>query len=604
MKDGKVSALITYNVNPSYSYNKSKQFNEALKNVELKISTSSYNDETASLMDYVCPDSHNLESWGDANPKQGNYSLMQPTISPLFDTRQFQETLLSWTDRSDYFSYLKSFWIEKGIDWNVTLHDGYFHLEDKKIKLKKFVDRSSSIKNTISTDLELELYETIALGDGYQANNPWLQELPDPLTRACWDNYLTISAHTAKEFGLENWNVSNGALNGSMVNIEADGVSLQNVPVLISPGQARSTVGMAIGYGRTKAGKAGDGIGFNAYPFTGKKTISIEKVEGEYEFASIQLHHTMMGRDIVKETTLSEYIKDPSSGNHRETYATYKGKLTADKVTLYEAHDLEIGHFWNLSIDLNSCIGCGECVIACQSENNIPVVGKEEMRKSRDMHWMRIDRYFSSDMTEELSAKEKISMIDMFSEMEEPSENPEVVFQPIMCMHCNNAPCETVCPVAATTHSNEGLNQMTYNRCVGTRYCANNCPYKVRRFNWFQYSDNDKFDFNMNDDYGKMVLNPDVVVRSRGVIEKCSMCIQKIQELKLNAKKSGQPIKDVDAQTACASSCSTNAIVFGDSNNKESEVWRLRNDERAYDLLDHLNVRPSVFYQTKIRNKA
>ena len=604
MKDGKVSALITYNVNPSYSYNKSKQFNEALKNVELKISTSSYNDETASLMDYVCPDSHNLESWGDANPKQGNYSLMQPTISPLFDTRQFQETLLSWTDRSDYFSYLKSFWIEKGIDWNVTLHDGYFHLEDKKIKLKKFVDRSSPIKNTISTDLELELYETIALGDGYQANNPWLQELPDPLTRACWDNYLTISAHTAKEFGLENWNVSNGALNGSMVNIEADGVSLQNVPVLISPGQARSTVGMAIGYGRTKAGKAGDGIGFNAYPFTGKKTISIEKVEGEYEFASIQLHHTMMGRDIVKETTLSEYIKDPSSGNHRETYATYKGKLTADKVTLYEAHDLEIGHFWNLSIDLNSCIGCGECVIACQSENNIPVVGKEEMRKSRDMHWMRIDRYFSSDMTEELSAKEKISMIDMFSEMEEPSENPEVVFQPIMCMHCNNAPCETVCPVAATTHSNEGLNQMTYNRCVGTRYCANNCPYKVRRFNWFQYSDNDKFDFNMNDDYGKMVLNPDVVVRSRGVIEKCSMCIQKIQELKLNAKKSGQPIKDVDAQTACASSCSTNAIVFGDSNNKDSEVWRLRNDERAYDLLDHLNVRPSVFYQTKIRNKA
>ena len=604
MKDGKVSALITYNVNPSYSYNKAKEFNVALKNVALKISTSSYNDETASLMDYVCPDSHNLESWGDASPKHGTYSFMQPTISPLFDTRQFQETLLSWTDRSDYLSFLKNFWIAKGIDWNTTLHDGYFNLEDKKLRLKSFIDRSKSIKNLSSTELELELYETIALGDGYQANNPWLQELPDPLTRACWDNYLTISAHTAKEFGLENWNVSNGALNGSLVDIEANGISLKNVPVLISPGQAKSTVGMAIGYGRTKAGKAGDGIGFNAYPFTGKKSISIKKVEGEYEFASIQLHHTMMGRDIVKETTLSDYIKDPSSGNHRETYATYKGKLTADKVTLYEAHDLEIGHFWNLSIDLTSCIGCGECVISCQAENNIPVVGKEEMRKSRDMHWMRIDRYFSSDMTEELSAKEKISMIDMFSEMEEPSENPEVVFQPIMCMHCNHAPCETVCPVAATTHSNEGLNQMTYNRCVGTRYCANNCPYKVRRFNWFQYSDNDKFDFNMNDDYGKMVLNPDVVVRSRGVIEKCSMCIQKIQELKLNAKKSGQPIKDKDAQTVCASSCSTNAIVFGDSNNKDSEVWRLRNDERAYDLLDHLNVRPSVFYQTKIRNKA
>ena len=425
-----------------------------------------------------------------------------------------------------------------------------------------------------------------------------------PITRACWDNYLTISATNAEELGLSNWNVSNGALNGSLVDITADNLVIRNVPVMISPGQALSTVGMAVGYGRTKAGKAGNNVGFNAYPFLNTQSVTITKVEGEHEFASIQLHHTMMGRDIVKETTLADYVKNPSSGNHRETYATYKGKLPSNQVSLYEEHDLETGHFWNLSIDLSSCIGCGECVISCQAENNVPVVGKEEVRKSRDMHWMRIDRYFSSDMTKEISKKEKLSAIDMFSEMEEPSENPEVVFQPVMCQHCNHAPCETVCPVAATTHSNEGLNQMTYNRCVGTRYCANNCPYKVRRFNWFQYSDNDKFDFNMNDDYGKMVLNPDVVVRSRGVIEKCSMCIQKIQELKLNAKKSGQPIKDADAQTACASSCSTNAIVFGDSNNKDSEVWRLRNDERAYDLLDHLNVKPSVFYQTKIRNKA
>ena len=604
MQAGDVKALITYNVNPSYSYANSSQFNEALKKVDLKISTSLHNDETASLMDYVCPDSHNLESWGDASPKHGTYSLMQPTISPLFKTRQFQESLLVWTDRSDYLTYLKNFWTNNGIDWNVSLHDGYFNISEPKLSLKNFIDKSSPINLVSSNEIELELYESIALGDGYQANNPWLQELPDPLTRACWDNYLTISSHTAEQLGLLNWNVSNGALNGSLVDITSDDVVLRNVPVMINPGQARSTVGMAIGYGRTKAGKAGDNVGFNAYPFTNKKTITIEKVEGEYEFASIQLHHTMMGRDIVKETTLADYIKDPSSGNHRETYATYKGKLTADKVSLYDEHDLEHGHFWNLSIDLTACIGCGECVISCQAENNIPVVGKAEVRNSRDMHWMRIDRYFSSDMTEELSAEQKISMIDMFSEMEEPSENPEVVFQPVMCMHCNHAPCENVCPVAATTHSNEGLNQMTYNRCVGTRYCANNCPYKVRRFNWVQYSDNDKFDFNMNDDYGKMVLNPDVVVRSRGVIEKCSMCIQKIQELKLNAKKSGKPIEDKDAQTACASSCSTNAIIFGDSNNKESLVSKLRTDERAYDLLDHLNVRPSVFYQTKIRNKA
>ena len=604
MKSGKVGALITYNVNPSYSLPNSDEFNAALKNISLKISSSMYNDETASLMDYVCPDHHNLESWGDANPNHGSYSFMQPTISPLFNTRQFQESLLSWIDKSDYRSYLQNYWSKKGIDWNKSLHDGYISINDRALKTKTFKNLAKSVSKKESNSIELEVYETVALGDGTLANNPWLQELPDPLTRACWDNYLTISATTAEGLGLSNWNVSNGALNGSLVDITGGGKTLKNVPVLINPGQAQSTVGMALGYGRTKAGKAGDNVGFNAFPFLNVKEVEITKVDGEYEFASIQLHHTMMGRDIVKETSLAEYVKNPSAGNYREKYYTYKGKLPSDQVSLYEKHDLETGHFWNLSIDLSSCIGCGECVIACQSENNIPVVGKEEMRKSRDMHWLRIDRYFSSDMTKELSKEEKISPITMYSEMEIPSENPEVVFQPVMCMHCNNAPCENVCPVAATTHSNEGLNQMTYNRCIGTRYCANNCPYKVRRFNWFKYSENEKFDFHMNDELGKMVLNPDVVVRGRGVIEKCSMCIQKIQEVKLTAKREGRPVRDGEAQTACSSSCSTNALVFGDSNNKESEVWKLRNDERAYDLLDHLNVNPSVFYQTKIRNKS
>ena len=604
MKSGKVEALITYNVNPSYSLHNANEFNQALKNINLKISTSLYNDETACLMDYVCPDNHNLESWGDAKPKHGNYSLMQPTISPLFNSRQFQESLLVWLGKSDYQSYLKNYWTKKGVDWHKSLHDGYFSINENPIRISNFVNRSVSISKKESDAIELEVYESVALGDGKLANNPWLQELPDPLTRACWDNYLTISASTAEKLGLSNWTVSSGAMNGSLVDISAGGKTLKNVPVLISPGQAQSTVGMAIGYGRTRAGKAGDNVGFNAYPFLNEKEVEIKKVEGEYEFASIQLHHTMMGRDIVKETSLAEYIKNPSSGNYREKYYTYKGKLPSDEVSLYEQHDLETGHFWNLSIDLTSCIGCGECVIACQSENNIPVVGKDEMRKSRDMHWLRIDRYYSSDMTKELSKEEKLSPITMYSEMEVPSENPEVVFQPLMCMHCNNAPCENVCPVAATTHSNEGLNQMTYNRCIGTRYCANNCPYKVRRFNWFKYSENEKFDFHMNDDLGKMVLNPDVVVRARGVIEKCSMCIQKIQEVKLTAKREGRPVRDEEAQTACSSSCSTNALVFGDSNNKESEVWKLRNDERAYDLLDHLNVNPSVFYQTKIRNKS
>ena len=617
MKNGNIGALITYKVNPSYTLPNAQEFNKHLSNVDLTISTSSYHDETSSLMEFVCPDHHNLESWGDLNPSLNVFTLMQPTIAPLFKTRQFEETMLKWIDMGDFYLYLSDFWRARGIDWEKAVHDGFFKFNQSKPKIQpisKLPNDALSIKKPIK-GLELVIYEKIGMGDGTQANNPWLQEFPDPISRACWDNYLTISSSNAKDLNIKNWNVSNGALNGSVVNITAEGVSLNNVPVLIQPGQARNTVGLALGYGRTKSGKAGNHIGVNAYPLLQSKEVSIEPIEGkEHKFASIQLHHTMMGRDMVKETPLSDYLKDMKkikegsmselSDNKRTTYPTFKGDLPSDKLSLYDEHDLKTGHFWNLSIDLTACTGCGECVISCQAENNIPVVGKEEMRRSRDMHWMRIDRYYSSEMTKEKAKDKDISAIKMYKEMEEPSENPEVVFQPVMCQHCNHAPCENVCPVAATTHSNEGLNQMTYNRCVGTRYCANNCPYKVRRFNWFQYSENDKFDFNMNDDYGKMVLNPDVVVRSRGVIEKCSMCIQKIQEFKLTAKNEGRPILDEEAQTACASSCSTNAIVFGDANNPDSEVSKLKKDERAYDLLDHLNVNPSVFYQTKVRNKS
>ena len=607
MSNNEIGALITYKVNPVYNLHNAKDFSNALSKVPLTISSSLYNDETASLMEYVCPDNHNLESWGDAHPSYNTYSLMQPTIAPLFSTRQFEDTLLKWSDGSDYNSFLSEFWKKRGVNWAKAVHDGSFNIEDRKSKVSSIAKLNKNVLSfeiSNTNKIELALYEKIGIGDGTQANNPWLQELPDPISRACWDNYITISAVTAKNLNLKNWNVANGALNGSLVNVTSDDIVIKNVPVMIQPGQANNTVGLSLGYGRMKSGKAANGIGLNAFPLLNSKFIVLENIDGEHEFASTQLHHTMMGRDMVKETSLAEYINNPSSGNHTDTYPTWKGDLKADELTFYDQQDLKTGHFWNLSIDLTSCTGCAECVIACQAENNIPVVGKQEIRNSRDMHWMRIDRYYSSDMTQELASKNDVSTIDMYKEMEEPSENPEVVFQPVMCQHCNNAPCENVCPVAATTHSNEGLNQMTYNRCVGTRYCANNCPYKVRRFNWFQYSDNDKFDFNMNDDYGKMVLNPDVVVRSRGVIEKCSMCIQKIQELKLNAKKEGRPVLDEEAQTVCASSCSTNAIVFGDSNNKESEVYKLKNDERAYDLLDHLNVDPSVFYQTKVRNKS
>ena len=596
-----IDALITYNVNPSYTLANADEFNTGLKNVGLKISTSLYIDETATKMDYVCPDNHNLESWGDANPSNGIYTLMQPTINPLFNGRQFQDSLLSWSGSSDkYYDVLKNTYS----DWNTKLHDGYFKGDREEYNLDNPTFSAPTLPLSSLEGIEFEVSEKISMGDGSQSNNPWLQELPDPLSRACWDNYLTISASTARDLGIKNETVSNGALNGSKVNITVDGITRKNVPVMIQPGQAVGTVSLAVGYGRTNAGKCGNGIGHNAYPLLNGGVADIQVIEGTHEFAATQLHHTMMGREIVKETTLADYIKDPFSGNDTALYYTHDGMKKASEVSLWDEHDHETGHFWNLSIDLTACNGCAACVVSCHAENNVPVVGKEEVRKSRDMHWLRIDRYFSSDMTKEKSDKKDISTYTMYKEMEDPSEYPETVYQPVMCQHCNHAPCETVCPVAATTHSAEGLNHMTYNRCVGTRYCANNCPYKVRRFNWFQFSDNDQFDYNMNDDYGKMVLNPDVVVRSRGVMEKCSMCIQKIQEIKLTAKKNGEKVSDSDAQTACSSVCSTNAIVFGDANDASHDIHNLKQDPRKYDLLDHLNVAPSVFYQTKIRNKA
>jgi molybdopterin-containing oxidoreductase family iron-sulfur binding subunit len=601
MNAGNIAALFTHNVNPSYTLQNAAEYNSGVAKVGLTVSSSLYNDESAAIMTYVCADNHYLESWGDAYVSNGEYTFMQPTISPLFNGRQFQESIMSWVGTSDYSTYLQNFYTD--IDWNKSVHDGYFTRKNESVNTSAKLITVPSFDLSKSESIEFEMTEKISMGDGNQANNPWLQELPDPLSRACWDNYLTMSVATARDLGIKNWNVSNGALNGSMVNITVNGVTLKNVPVMIQPGQAVGTVAMAVGYGRTAAGKCGNEIGFNAFSL-GNGEATIKLVDGEYEFAAVQLHHTMMGREIVKETTLADFIKDPKSGNKDVTYATHDGNKTANKVTLWDEFDHSTGHFWNMSIDLTSCIGCASCVVSCHAENNVPVVGKEEVRRSRDMHWLRIDRYFSSDMTKELAEKEKRSAIDMYAEMEDPSENPEIVYQPVMCQHCNHAPCETVCPVAATSHGDEGQNHMAYNRCVGTRYCANNCPYKVRRFNWFQYSDNDTFDFNMNDDYGKMVLNPDVVVRSRGVIEKCSMCIQKIQEIKLDAKKGGRTVRDEDAQTACSSVCPTNAIVFGDVNDDTHQVQTLKKDERAYKLLESLNTDPSVFYQTKIRNKA
>ncbi len=636
MQKGNVGVLMMQGVNPSYTMGANMKFNEALAKVETTVSFTEKLDETASKTNYALPVHHYLESWGDALPKVGAYGLIQPVIRPLFNTRQPQEVLLALADEdTNYHRYLKNFYETKtaelgiNVSWNKVLHDGMLEIPFTAAELWEeeviFVNSHSiegfvynlmqSAKevqaNAKGSNFELSIYQKAGIGIGSMANNPHLQELPDPISRVSWDNYLTMSAADALGLGLINKAQSNGAMNGSVVNLTVNGVTLEKVPVMIQPGQAQGTVGLAAGYGRNGVGKAGDGVGVNAYAlmsdFTRTYTdISITKVDGEHEFAMTQLGHTMMGRKIVNATSLDIFMNASSSEVWNETpmFHTHKGHLEANQTNLWEDFDHETGHMWNMSIDLNSCTGCGACVVACHVENNVPVVGKEEVRKHRDMHWLRIDRYYSSDMTEELAEESSIGVITKFAKMEVPAVSPEVYFQPVMCQHCNHAPCETVCPVAATTHSKEGLNHMAYNRCIGTRYCANNCPYKVRRFNWFNYNGNDMFaDVNpAQDDYGRMVLNPDVVVRSRGVMEKCSLCIQRIQFGKLEAKKSGRPIADGEVQTACSQACPTGAFVFGDVNDKNSAVLKAKKDKRAYHLLEEVGTQPSVFYQTKVKN--
>ena len=637
MKAGKVGALILNGVNPMYTLPNSADFKEGLGKVELSVAFSMKNDETASNCEYIAALPHNLESWGDFELKSGHYSLMQPTIRPLFDTKQFQEVLLGWNgNTSSYRDYLKALWtaeILNGESFNKAVQDGVF-VSMSSSEVETTVDNTtSSDEDTVvtpsgnaaralaqsasSNGMELSLYAKVGMGDGQQANNPWLQEFPDPITRTTWDNYLTISRADAEAKGLINENVANGGLNGSYANVTVNGVTVENVPVIIQPGQAKGSVGLAFGYGRTSdALKAEMKTGVNAYPlyqnFNTVQDVTVEKASGMHEFACVQLHNTLMGRgDIIKETTLEIFnTKDKHYWNaipevsldHIET------PVTSPDVDLWESFDRSIGHHFNLSIDLNACTGCGACVIACHAENNVPVVGKTEMRRSRDMHWLRIDRYYSSQDSFEGDNEKKDnisglgSSLSEFGEMESPADNPQVAFQPVMCQHCNHAPCETVCPVAATAHGRQGQNHMAYNRCVGTRYCANNCPYKVRRFNWFLYNKNDEFDYYMNDDLGRMVLNPDVTVRSRGVMEKCSFCIQKTQKTILDAKREGRPVKDGEFQTACSAACGNGAMVFGEINDKDSKIAELKEDNRAYHLLEHVGTKPNVVYQAKVRN--
>jgi len=408
----------------------------------------------------------------------------------------------------------------------------------------------------------------------------------------------------------------------NVVYLTANGVTIE-VPAIVQPGQAPGTLGLALGYGRKNAGKVADGIGVDAFPMVSElngtpslatwNSVSIEKTDKKYQIAQTQTHQTYMGRDfVVQETVLSEYQKNPKAGRHDVKIATWleeDGKRPAEDISLWNGHEYP-NHHWGMVIDMNSCTGCSNCLVACSAENNVPVVGKDEVLNRREMHWIRIDRYYSSVGDVEDKS------ISGLRELEKPAENPEVVFQPMMCQHCNNAPCETVCPVAATTHSSEGLNQMTYNRCIGTRYCANNCPYKVRRFNWFKYHDNKQFPENlaMNNDLGKMVLNPDVTVRARGVMEKCTLCVQRIQAGKLKAKLEKRRTNDSDINTACAEACPSEAILFGDLNDpnsaiskrlkiKQKEKRKEPQEPRAFHVLPELRVDPNVWYLSRVKNK-
>jgi molybdopterin-containing oxidoreductase family iron-sulfur binding subunit len=393
-----------------------------------------------------------------------------------------------------------------------------------------------------------------------------------------------------------------------IVSVEVKGRDAILLPVLIQPGQADGTIAIAMGYGREKTGKAGRNVGKNVYPFVQfngttlsytQPDVRLTKTGDKHQIAQVQTHHTIMARPIVQEARLNEYQANPAAGRYAPKIATAQGPKRPSEITLWDEHSFT-NHSWGMVIDLNSCIGCGACVVSCNVENNIPVVGRQEVINRREMHWLRIDRYYSSD------ADPDDKSITGYKKLEEASANPEVVFQPMLCQHCRNAPCETVCPVIATAHSSEGLNMMAYNRCIGTRYCANNCPYKVRRFNWFKYNNNDEFDYHMNNDLGKMVLNPDVTVRSRGVMEKCTFCVQRIQLGKLEAKKQRRRPVDGEIVTACASVCPTNAIVFGDLLDPESRVARLAEEEyekRAFRVLEEINTKPQIHYLTKVRNK-
>jgi molybdopterin-containing oxidoreductase family iron-sulfur binding subunit len=631
MEAGRVGALLVYGANPSYEYFDAERFNKGLKAVRVSISFNDRKDETTQLCKYALPAPHFLESWGDAEPKSGHVSLIQPTINPLFDTRPFQESLLKWSGNNIKWDvYLKNYWITKlgSLDnLNKALQDGVIDSPAtgtggafNGANVAQAVTAASALKK--NSGYELVIYQKVGVGDGKQANNPWLLELPDPISRVSWDNYAVIPPQLAKEM----FNIDLGAARSAdkyevnpgkpVIKLKVRGKEME-LPIIVVPGTQANTIAVAIGYGRSKevgrAVMAADGttLGKNAYPLlawngtTVDWSVPVEVANADkiYKVAQGQVHNSYEGRvEVVREMTLDEYKKDPMVlFKEREKEMEHYGGMDkyAKEGTLYPLYDRP-GIKWGMSIDLNACFGCGACVVACHIENNVPIVGKHEVMRYHDMHWLSIHRYFSGNPDD--------------------AESIQTVFQPMLCQHCDNAPCENVCPVAATHHSSEGINMMAYNRCIGTRYCANNCPYKVRRFNWADYTGADSFPNNqqplvdegnlddvvlmMNDDLTRMVLNPDVTVRSRGVMEKCSFCVQRCQDAKLKAKREDRVMQDSDIKTACQQACAAGAIVFGNANDTKSEITQVRkeNKSRVFYALESIHTMPNVNYLAKVRN--
>jgi Fe-S-cluster-containing dehydrogenase component len=601
MNGGQVAAVFVLDANPAYDSFNAKAFTSALAKVPLKVSFADRSDETAMLCDVIAINQNYLESWGDANVYEGVYSVVQPTINPVFNSRQAEESLLIWSNApvTEYYQYVRNNWEANilpayGKTWKDLLQTGIFFAAPKpagtytfSLALTNVVPTVLNNSKALAKDIELHLHENGAMRGGRYANNAYLQELPDAVTKVTWDNYIAMSPKFAQKLGYNEFDV--------VTVKDAKGYAIE-LPVLIQPGQADGTASIALGYGRKKAGKVGDAVGKDAYPFLSftngtlqyATSVTTEKTGSRYELAQTQTHHSYEGRNIIREATFKEYVKDASAGTgkHGEGHKTYD---------LWDTYE-KPGNDWVMAIDLNACTGCGSCIVACNVENNIPVVGRDEVRRRREMHWIRIDRYYSfveegKNVTEEREIEELKDL-----------DHVSVVHQPMLCQHCDHAPCETVCPVLATVHSSDGLNHMAYNRCVGTRYCANNCPYKVRRFNWFNYWNDSRFDNYLNNEFTQLVLNPDVTARSRGVMEKCTMCIQRIQAGKLEAKLEKRPLKDGDIQMACQQACPANAIIFGDKNDPESKVSKALKSERVYYVLEEINTQPGIGYMTKIKN--